>query len=148
MLVYGAYIVLVHRAQNILLLLASYLFYGWWDWRFLFLIAVSTIIDFVCGLRLDAAATPPCRKAWLTMSMVANLGILGVFKYYNFFVDNVDRILSPFGLSIDLSIASIVLPVGISFYTFQTMSYTIDIYRRELSPTRNFLVQREVIDIA
>ena len=138
-LVYGVYIILVHRAQNVLLLLASYLFYGWWDWRFLFLIAASTVIDFVCGLRLDAAPSPRGRKGWLTISMVSNLGILAVFKYYNFFVDNLDRVLAPFGLGMDLSIASIVLPVGISFYTFQTMSYTIDIYRGELKPTRNFL---------
>ena len=129
----------MHRAQNVLLLLASYLFYGWWDWRFLFLIAASTVIDFVCGIRLDASPTPRGRKAWLALSMTANLGILGVFKYYNFFVDNLDRVLAPFGLGLDLSIASIVLPVGISFYTFQTMSYTIDIYRGELKPTRNFL---------
>ncbi len=137
--VYGLYIVLTHRWQNVLLLLGSYLFYGWWDWRFLLLILASTVIDYTCGLRIGSSQSPPARRAWLTLSMVGNLGILGFFKYYNFFVDNVERVLSPLGFSPDWAVTSIVLPVGISFYTFQTMSYTIDIYRGQLKPTRNFL---------
>lgn len=137
--VYGLYIVLTPRAQNALLLLCSYLFYGWWDWRFLFLIAASTVIDHICGLKLEASKTQRGRTSWLTASMVSNLGMLGVFKYYNFFIDTVDRILTPIGLNADWTFTSIILPVGISFYTFQTMSYTIDIYRRELKPTKDLL---------
>ncbi|MCA9153126.1 MAG: MBOAT family protein, partial [Planctomycetales bacterium] len=115
------------------------IFYGWWDWRFLSLIALSTLVDYVCGLKIEGAKSQRTRRWWLMASMVSNLGMLGFFKYFNFFVQNLDRVLGPLGLSMDLTIASIVLPVGISFYTFQTMSYTIDIYRGELKPTRDFL---------
>lgn len=138
-LVYGLYLVLSHRVQNLMLLVASYIFYGWWDWRFLSLIALSTLVDYVCGLKIEGAKSQRTRRWWLMASMVSNLGMLGFFKYFNFFVQNLDRVLGPLGLSMDLTIASIVLPVGISFYTFQTMSYTIDIYRGELKPTRDFL---------
>ncbi len=137
--VYGLYIVLTHRYQNALLLIASYFFYGWWDWRFLSLIAISTVVDYICGLKIAAESRPRQRKAWLTLSVVSNLGILGFFKYFNFFAENVDRILNVMGMSADWPVTTILLPMGISFYTFQTMSYTIDVYRGKLKPTRNFL---------
>jgi len=137
--VYGLYIVLRHRYQNVLLLIASYFFYGWWDWRFLSLIAASTVIDYTCGLKIAAETSHWRRKMWLTVSVVSNLGMLGFFKYFNFFAENLDRVLGPLGLSADWPVVTILLPMGISFYTFQTMSYTIDIYRDKLQPTRNFL---------
>ena len=127
--VYGLYFVFRLRSQNVLLLIASYVFYGWWDWRFLGLIILSTVIDYFCGRNIESAKSQRGQRLWLLFRVAANLGILGFFKYYNFFVANIGRVLGPLGLSMDIGIASIVLPVGISFYTFQTMSYTIDIYR-------------------
>ena len=132
-LVYGLYIVLRHRAQNVLLLVASYVFYGWWDWRFLSLVLASTVLDYVCGLRIVDDATR--RRLWISLSMAGNLGLLFFFKYFNFFADSTARALAFFGLEADWTTLNIVLPVGISFYTFQTMSYTLDIYRRQLEPT-------------
>ncbi|MEQ8414415.1 MAG: MBOAT family O-acyltransferase [Imperialibacter sp.] len=127
------------RLQNMLLLLASYVFYGWWDWRFLSLIFLSTVVDFITGLRIDAAQQRQTRKIWLTFSMVFNLGLLGFFKYYNFFVGSWIELFSQMGIYMDPWTISIVLPVGISFYTFQTMSYSLDIYYGRLQPTRNFV---------
>ena len=125
------------RARNAFLLAASYFFYGCWDWRFLGLILISTAVDFVVGRRLEAlpadASDPALRKRWLWASVVTNLGILGVFKYLGFFVDSASELLSAVGAPVGLPSLSIVLPVGISFYTFQTLSYTIDIYRGRMS---------------
>jgi len=130
--------------QNLLLLIASYVFYGTWDWRFLFLIIASTLVDYVIGLQLyktprNTTSARRKRKQLLSISVVANLGILGFFKYFNFFADNLEQILNLFGLNPDPVTLNIILPVGISFYTFQTMSYTIDIYRGTLKPTSNLL---------
>lgn len=136
--VYALYRMLGHRAQNRLLLVASYVFYGWWDWRFLGLILLSTLVDYVSGLRIAAADSPGPKRGWLTLSMCCNLGLLGVFKYCDFFIENAITLGTSLGLEMHLSTLGIVLPVGISFYTFQTMSYTIDIYRGNLKPTRNF----------
>jgi D-alanyl-lipoteichoic acid acyltransferase DltB (MBOAT superfamily) len=136
--VYGLYLVLPHRSQNRLLLVASYVFYGTWDWRFLSLIALSTVIDYGCGLGIHHSRQQSRRRLFLTISMVANLGILGFFKYYNFFAESLAALLGSIGLHTSLGSLSIILPVGISFYTFQTMSYTIDIYRGKLEPCRNF----------
>lgn len=136
--VYMLYSILPHRWQNRMLLVASYIFYGWWDWRFLSLILISTIVDYWCGLRIDGATSDRKRKIFLAASVCTNLGILGFFKYANFFAESLNDGLLAFGIETDIRLMSIVLPVGISFYTFQTMSYTIDIYRRELSPTRHF----------
>jgi alginate O-acetyltransferase complex protein AlgI len=123
-----------HRRN--LLLVASYVFYGWWDWRFCFLILVSSLIDFCAGLRIEAAGSRAARKRWLVVSLCANLGILGVFKYANFFMDNFRPL---FGLAgVDIPHLNIILPVGVSFFTFQTMSYSIDVYRGKLPATRNF----------
>lgn len=134
-----AYIVLPHRGQNRMLLVASYVFYGAWDWRFLGLILFSTVVDYLVGLRMDAATSQERRRHFLWISISANLGLLGIFKYFGFFVESFSALLASIGYQADPFMLSIVLPVGISFYTFQTLSYTIDIYRRDLKPTRDFL---------
>ena len=128
-----------NRSRKALLLLASYYFYGSWDWRFLSLILLSTATDYVVGLRLHSADQQHSRRNWLTVSLIVNLGLLAVFKYFNFFAENAVLLGNRLGLSLDPVFLEIILPVGISFYTFQTMSYTIDIYRRQLEPTRNIL---------
>ena len=127
------------KIQNVLLLLASYLFYGWWDWRFLSLIILSTLIDFLIGRRLGIEGIPSKRKILLWISVIANIGMLGFFKYFDFFIENFTQAFSLFGLQLDSWTLSILLPVGISFYTFQTMSYTIDVYKKAISPTKDFV---------
>lgn len=124
------------RAQNLLLLVASYGFYGAWDYRFLVLIWASTLVDFVVGRKLHQSSDPAERKRWLVFSLLSNLGTLGFFKYFNFFSENLGRLL---GIPADSVTLSIVLPVGISFYTFQSLSYTVDIYRKELEPCSSAL---------
>lgn len=133
------YFVLKHRLQNLLLLAASYVFYGWWNWRFLSLILISTMVDYVCGIKIHAAAHQSMRKRFLMASVCVNLGMLGIFKYFNFFAASFQQALTVIGLPMNPVLLDIALPVGISFYTFQTMSYTIDIYRKEIRPTRRFL---------
>jgi len=128
-----------HRAQNRVLLLASYIFYGWWDWRFTLLMAASTAIDFVCALRIDETNDQRRRKVWVTASVVSHLVILGFFKYFDFFVGSAETVAAAFGLSVQFMQLHLVLPVGLSFYSFKSMSYTIDVYRREWEPTRRFL---------
>lgn len=125
------------KLQNLLIVLASYFFYGWWDWRFLSLIVFSTLVDYTVGLALSREEHKLKRKLLLWLSIVVNLGFLGFFKYYNFFLDNFITAFSFFGSEIHGSSLQIILPVGISFYTFQTLSYTIDVYRKKLSPTRD-----------
>ena len=127
------------KLQNILIVSASYVFYGWWDWRFLSLIIFSSIVDYTAGLLLSKTDNKSKRKIVLWISIIVNLGLLGFFKYYNFFLDNFVTAFSFFGTEINAGSLNIVLPVGISFYTFQTMSYTIDVYRRKLEPTNNFI---------
>lgn len=127
------------RGQNLFLLAASYYFYGSWDWRFTSLLALSTAIDFVAGKKIHFSTDPGSRKRYLLLSVVANLGILGVFKYFNFFAGSLATLLDGMGFHSNLPILRVVLPVGISFYTFQTMSYTIDIYRRRMPATSNFI---------
>jgi len=127
------------KFQNLLIVAASYLFYGWWDWRFLSLILFSTIIDYSVGLRLSKQENPTKRNILLWTSILVNLGFLGFFKYYNFFADNFITAFSFFGAEIKANSLNIILPVGISFYTFQTLSYTIDIYKRKLEPTKDFI---------
>jgi len=128
-----------HKLQNRLLLVASYFFYAYWDWRFLSLILLSTLIDYFCGLRIHDEQNQQKRKIFLAVSVCANLGILGFFKYFHFFADSLRDLTGLFGLELGSVTFNIVLPIGISFYTFQTMSYTIDIYRGQLKPTKNFL---------
>ena len=127
------------RLQNALILVASYVFYGWWDWRFLGLIAASTLIDYIVGRALYKSDVVSKRKWLLAISLVFNLGLLGFFKYYNFFVESWIDSWATLGISMQADTLRIILPVGISFYTFQTLSYTIDVYRRKLEPTRNLL---------
>ncbi len=128
------------RAQNILLLIASYIFYGWWDWRFLLLIAFSSAVDYFVGLGLSRTDEQRKRKALLLTSILVNLGLLGVFKYFNFFIGNLAEAFRFFGHPINTQGLDLILPVGISFYTFQTLSYTIDIYNRKLEPTKSAVV--------
>ena len=141
--------VLRNRGQNVWLLLASYTFYGLWDWRFLTLIAFSTSVDYLVARRINhldirtgepvKSATNAQRKRWLYLSLLCNLGLLGVFKYFNFFVDSFVALGAQIGLNLDTPALRLLPPVGISFYTFQSMAYTIDVYRRELKPERNFI---------
>lgn len=141
-LVFVVYWRLGHRAQNWFLLGASYLFYGAWDWRFLSLIAASTLVDYAVARRLDATEDEGRRKALLWTSVVFNLGVLGVFKYFDFFADSLTGLLETLGLEVIAPTVDIVLPVGISFYTFQTISYTFDVYRRRIP------AQHDLLDVA
>ncbi|MBD0400815.1 MBOAT family protein [Flammeovirga sp. EKP202] len=125
------------KQQNILLLIASYIFYGWWDWRFLGLIAFSSFVDFSIGKKLGKTSNERSRKGLLYSSLFVNLGLLGLFKYYNFFAQSFADAFTLLGSSIHVDRLNIVLPVGISFYTFQTLSYTIDVYKKKLEPTEN-----------
>ncbi|MBD3403498.1 MBOAT family protein [candidate division GN15 bacterium] len=138
-LVLGAYWLLSRRLQNRFLLVASYVFYGAWDYRFLSLILLSTVVDYIVGHKLHTTEAPKTRKRLLAVSVAVNLAILGFFKYFNFFADSLQDLVGMVGYQFDPFSLSIVLPVGISFYTFQTMSYTIDIYNKKLEPSRNFL---------
>lgn len=138
-LVYASYRLFSHRWQNILLLLASYYFYGSWDWRFLSLIWISTILDFFIGKSIYASHEPVQRKYLLWVSLGVNLGILGFFKYFGFFSESLSSLLVGLGIQADWRLINILLPVGISFYTFQTLSYTFDIYRGKLQPVNHFL---------
>ncbi|MEM7104917.1 MAG: MBOAT family O-acyltransferase [Bacteroidota bacterium] len=122
------------KLQNTLIVVASYFFYGWWDWRFLSLIMFSTLVDYTIGVHLAKADNQLKRKALLWTSIGVNLGFLGFFKYYNFFLENFVSAFSFFGMEINANSLHIILPVGISFYTFQSLSYTIDVYRKKLAP--------------
>lgn len=125
------------KAQNLLVVAASYFFYGWWDWRFLSLIIFSTAVDFVIGKLLQKKEKRSTRRILLLTSILVNLGFLGVFKYYDFFLENFVAMFSLFGREISANSLNIILPVGISFYTFQTLSYTIDVYKNKLEPTND-----------
>jgi len=125
--------------QNLLIVASSYVFYGWWDWRFLSLIFASTLLDFFVGLALRGDKRRLRQKLLLALSICINLGFLGFFKYFNFFVESISSAFSFFGTSLDTPSLNIILPVGISFYTFQTLSYSIDVYKRKLEPTRDFV---------
>lgn len=123
--------------QNAFLLIASYVFYGWWDWRFLILIAFSSSLDFLLAKKISTAKPTRNKKYLLALSIIANIGILGIFKYYNFFIDSFSQVISQLGMTPHLSTLNIILPVGISFYTFQTLSYTIDVYKKKLPAVSN-----------
>lgn len=127
------------KAQNLFIVAASYFFYGWWDYRFLFLIILSSLIDFFLGKVIYHSSSQKQKKAALLVSILLNLGLLFFFKYFNFFLDSFEDAFSFFGNPISVDRMTIILPVGISFYTFQTMSYTIDVYRNELKPTNNLV---------
>lgn len=125
--------------QNLLIITASYIFYGWWDWRFLSLIAFSSFIDFFVGIGLSKEQNNRKRKYLLLVSILVNLGILGFFKYFNFFKESLVDAFSILGYQLNGSTLNIILPVGISFYTFQTLSYTIDVYRNKFEPTKDII---------
>ncbi len=127
------------KLQNVLVLVSSYVFYGWWDPRFLLLIAFSTVVDYFIGLSLANSEQPRRRKLLLWTSILINIGLLGYFKYANFFIDNFVSAFASVGFQLHETSLQIILPVGISFYTFQTLSYTIDVYRKKLEPTRDFI---------
>lgn len=127
------------KTQNLLIVIASYVFYGWWEWRFLSLIILSTILDFIIGQMLVCTERIHHRRLLLWTSISINLGLLGYFKYANFFLDNFHSAFTFFGFHIAQKPLAIILPVGISFYTFQTLSYTIDVYRNKLTPTNDFI---------
>ena len=128
------------KGQNLLILVSSYVFYGWWDYRFLSLIVLSTVVDYFIGLNIPKKSSEQSRKTLLWCSIFFNLGVLGVFKYYDFFIESWIDLFNSMGYEIkSIRTLKLILPVGISFYTFQTMSYTIDIYKRKLNPTSDFI---------
>ena len=127
------------RQQNLVLLLASYVFYGWWDYRFLSLIVLSSSVDFVIGKQIHRAKSPLAKRRLLLISLATNLGLLAYFKYVNFFIASAVELLTSLGIQANEYSLQVILPVGISFYTFQTLSYTIDIYRGKMEPTDSAL---------
>jgi alginate O-acetyltransferase complex protein AlgI len=127
------------KAQNVLLLFASYFFYGFWDFRFLFLLFFSTFLDYYTGLKMYNADARAAKKFWFWLSMAANLGFLGFFKYYNFFIESFAGALTQMGFHPHIWTLQIILPVGISFYTFHGMSYVIDIYKDRIKPSTDFV---------
>lgn len=128
-----------YKNQNILLLIASYVFYGWWDYRFLSLIIFSSFLDYFVGIKIDSTNEQKRKKQWLLVSLCSNLGLLGVFKYYNFFADSFATTMSTIGWEVNDLTLNIILPVGISFYTFQTLSYSIDIYRGQIKASKDII---------
>lgn len=126
------------KAQNILLLIASYFFYACWDWRFLFLLIFSTQLDYFTGIKIYEAENSKSRSKWLWLSIIINLGFLGVFKYYNFFAESMAYAITQLGGKVHVSTLQVILPVGISFYTFHGLSYVLDIFYRRIKPERNF----------
>jgi alginate O-acetyltransferase complex protein AlgI len=125
------------KGRNLFIIAASYFFYGVWDWRFLSLIFISSLVDFIIGNLIFKEEDSTKRKRYLALSLISNLGILIFFKYFNFFIDSFSEAFSLFGATMEVDRLNIILPVGISFYTFQTLSYTIDIYRKKLEPTKD-----------
>jgi D-alanyl-lipoteichoic acid acyltransferase DltB (MBOAT superfamily) len=125
------------RAQNFVLLVASYFFYGWWDWRFLGLIALSSLVDYIVGLSLNLTSENRNRRLILLASLVVNLGILGFFKYYDFFITSLVDAAAALGIDLQAPTLRIILPVGLSFYTFQALTYTVGVYRRQVKVERD-----------
>lgn len=141
-IVFTLYWIIANRKlilQNILIVIASYVFYGWWDWRFLVLILFSTVTDYLVGIGLLKTENNFRRKILLFVSIAVNLSLLGFFKYYNFFLDNFIKAFTFLGVNFNGNHLNIILPVGISFYTFQTLSYSIDVYKKKIKPTRDFI---------
>ncbi len=125
------------KAQNIFIILASYFFYGWWDWRFLSLLFVSSVVDFTSAYFMAKTESKKRKKVFLGISLLTNLGLLGTFKYYDFFVSSFASLCEQIGFHINVQTLHILLPVGISFYTFQTLSYTIEVYRKNLEASKD-----------
>lgn len=127
------------KLQNLLLLISSYFFYSCWDWRFLFLLIFSTLLDYFSGIQIEKSTNSNQRKFWFWLSIIINLGFLGVFKYFNFFADSFKELISAFGFQINVWSLKVILPIGISFYTFHGLSYVIDIYKRRITAEKNFV---------
>ncbi len=127
------------KSQNILLFIASYFFYACWDWRFLFLLFFSTLLDYFTGLKIYETQKKYLKKIWISVSIIINVGILCFFKYYNFFIGSFEQVLSHFGIQSNFWTLSVILPVGISFYTFHGISYVIDIYRNKIDAEKSFI---------
>lgn len=127
------------KLQNILLLIASFFFYASWDYRFLFLLMFSTFLDYFTGIKIYCSRNQRRRKAWLWLSICINLGFLGIFKYYNFFAASFADGLSLLGIQADFWTLKVILPVGISFYTFHGLSYVLDLYFNRIRPEKNFI---------
>ena len=127
------------KGQHLICLVGSYVFYGWWDWKFLFLVAFSTLLDFTLGLLVDRESEEKRRRKMMILSIFMNLGFLGFFKYFNFFISSAAELLLALGFQPHMATLKIVLPIGISFYTFQSMSYVIDVYRKHMPAEKNFL---------
>jgi alginate O-acetyltransferase complex protein AlgI len=127
------------KLQNILLLVSSYFFYACWDWRFLFLLVFSTLLDYYTGLKMSDSKSKVQKKFWFVVSVSINLGFLGIFKYYNFFIESFAGLISNFGFKINPYTLNLILPVGISFYTFHGLSYVIDIYKNRIKAEKNFI---------
>ncbi len=138
-IVYGLYLVLPHQWQNKLLLAAGFIFYSSWDWRFFSLIILLICIGYFCGMKIDGSKEAKTKKLFLSLSVVSSLAILGFFKYFNFFVSNLAGLLKAFGAPVEYHALNIILPMGISFYIFKTLTYPIDIYRGKMKPTKNIL---------
>jgi len=128
------------KYQNYWIVIASYFFYGWWDSRFLILMLISTVTDYIVAQKIANTNNKQFRKLFLGVSLFVNLSLLGFFKYYNFFIENFTNAFQLIGTSIDTPALKVILPIGISFYTFQTLSYTIDVYRKHVNPAKDFVV--------
>ncbi|WP_245882039.1 MBOAT family O-acyltransferase [Taibaiella chishuiensis] len=127
------------KGQNVLLLVASYYFYSCWDWRFLFLLVFSTLLDYYSGIKIDRSEGKRAKKFWLVISIAINLSFLGLFKYYNFFADSFVTLLQSIGFKASYTTLNVILPVGISFYTFHGLSYVLDVYNQKIRPRTNFV---------
>ncbi|WP_223608956.1 MBOAT family protein [Chryseobacterium sp. OSA05B] len=128
-----------YKFQNMLLLAASFYFYGCWDWRFLFLLVFSILLDYFSGIQIENSKTKKQATFWLVLSIGINLGFLGFFKYYNFFIENFAELLKTFGFGVNMWLLKVILPVGISFYTFHGLSYVIDVYKKRIPAERNYV---------
>lgn len=127
------------KFQNLLILFSSYFFYAWWDWRFLILIIISSLTDFLMGIQIEKSNSKILKLRALRFSIIINIGILFIFKYYNFFINNFILLLNDLNIDSNVTLLNIILPVGISFYTFQTLSYSIDIYNDKISANKDII---------
>ena len=137
-LVFSLYLKLSHKLQNRMLLIASYIFYGAWDWRYLGLLFISTLTDYLCGIGVENSKEKS-KKNFVYISVFINLTLLGIFKYYDFFAENFQSLMKNVGIETHPYFLNVALPIGISFYTFQSISYTVDVYRGKLKACKNFL---------
>ena len=140
-IVFSLYWVLPMKSKNIILVFASYIFYATWSWKLLSLILISTLANYFCCLKMHNSGNSKSRDLYLMIAIVFNLSMLGFFKYYNFFIENLAAILDFLGISLNLFSLDIILPLGISFYTFRVLSYNFDIYMKKFVPTNDILLE-------